>query len=632
MLKTRRWTVSVLCLSILLTAPAALLAQEAAQQAPADPMAILKVIPQDATAFLTVRNLEKFDQDIIDVATKLGIPLGPNGVFPGLLDMMKSNLKITAGLQEKASLATVVLNCRNVETFQNIPTVILVPSDDPEALTQTMNPEKVEGLMKLNMGGTPFFAAPKGDFLVLSAGAGAVKSVVEADDEGIIQALSERQLDAFKKQAITGWVDMESFSPQLRTEVENTLTGMMMMSDPTADASQINATVDQVLQTIKQTEKMSVGIVLNEQVGLKLIFTTIMQPNTEYGKQMASIAPAKSPLLIGLPAEQAIVAAGSTMSGDKEIARKQMNKAWDQVFASPEIKQTIGEERIELLKKQLTAMFVPVDKFSFSISSLPINSEHGLIGIAAAFKTDDSRKYKANLSDLFSTVKKSFVEAMKENAQMTEEQIAAFSEAAQWRADAEQIDGLSVDHMYIDLAKAPDMDEATLQETKKILGRDGILLRVAAIDENWFVATFGGGQERFMNVVQLAREGKAPLADTMKIQKIDDRLPSEDLLAEFYFYPDNLIGLISNIAQSMGEQLPFPIALANAAPIAMTSTKVGETGQQVDVLIPIELAVSVGNTARPFIGMMMMGGMGGGQPGMQPGMQPAMPTQPSQQP
>jgi len=131
--KTRRWTVSLLCLSILLAAPAAMWAQEATAPSPAtkaappaDPTAVLKVIPENATAFLAVRNLQEFDQDIIDVAIKLGIPLGPNGVFPGVLDLMKSNLQIAAGLQDNSSLAAVVLDCRQVQSFQDIPARLVV--------------------------------------------------------------------------------------------------------------------------------------------------------------------------------------------------------------------------------------------------------------------------------------------------------------------------------------------------------------------------------------------------------------------------------------------------------------------------------------------------------------------------
>ena len=72
------------------------------------------------------------------------------------------------------------------------------------------------------------------------------------------------------------------------------------------------------------------------------------------------------------------------------------------------------------------------------------------------------------------------------------------------------------------------------------------------------------------------------------------------------------------VMNQVGQALP-PIALQNAAPLAFTATRLEGAAAEYNLLIPIELAVSIRTEVMKVMGMMMMGGM---QQGQQPGQGP----------
>jgi len=175
---TKRWMNEFLCPTIILAiilsvsvatgqAPPATATSTApaVPMPPADPMAVLKVIPADATAFVVFRNLRELDKDIQQLAAPFGIPMGPNGIYPFPLDMLKMYAGITGGLSENSSLALVVLNCGNVPSVKELvnagKAAMLVPCYDVKALTASMAAEKEGDLLKINLFGQEFNAAPR---------------------------------------------------------------------------------------------------------------------------------------------------------------------------------------------------------------------------------------------------------------------------------------------------------------------------------------------------------------------------------------------------------------------------------------------------------------------------------------
>ena len=58
----------------------------------------------------------------------------------------------------------------------------------------------------------------------------------------------------------------------------------------------------------------------------------------------------------------------------------------------------------------------------------------------------------------------------------------------------------------------------------------------------------------------------------------------------------------------VGQPMMFPLMMRNAAPLAFMFTRVDDTAQEVHLLVPMELVVSVRDAILPLMQMMMMGG------------------------
>jgi len=639
---TKTWINSFLCLSLILLAticPDSTFAQvqpapatataPAVPMPPANPMAILKAIPADATGFIVVRNLNEMNKDVSGVAMKLGFPLGPMGMIPAPLDLMKMKTGIMGGLSENSSLALVVLNCKDVPAINELANAgklaVIIPSHDIKALTATMNPQKQDDLTIMNFMGEQFFSAPKGDFLVVAKAPEAVKAVLKAGD-GIAKTMSPDQIEAYRKQDLFAWFSPAGISQEIRDEINTTLSGMMTMAYQQSLPGLAQQTTEDMNKFFEQTKEVSLGLDLDADKGLNLSIYFRVKPGTEFAEQMAAVKTADKPLLAGLPDEPFVVAAGFTNTMGHPQQEKQIRMVLD-LYANM-AKQAgleITPQHVESIKETVITLSKSYDSGGFSISALPSASIDGLIGIAKVTRVKDSQQFQADTRKLIATVKEIFLDLAKKDsdAELTEEDITTLDQIIVYKENAEQIAGANVDHFIIDLSKIPAIDPETLVEIKNVVGAEGVIFRIAAVGKNHIVATFGGGKDRFTKIVELAKKDQAPLAQSNYIKKIAGRLPAKNLYFEGYFSVEHLLSLIMNVASAAGQPIPLPLALSPAAPIAFNGSIVDKTAQQVDIHVPIELVISVKQAIGPLMGM-MMGGMGG-QPGM-PGAQ----TQPSQ--
>jgi hypothetical protein len=226
---------------------------------------------------------------------------------------------------------------------------------------------------------------------------------------------------------------------------------------------------------------------------------------------------------------------------------------------------------------------------------------------------------------LFSSLKQLAIDTAKKQGQ-PDDKINPIADAIQWKEKAESIEGATVDHFVVDIDKLPRDENGNpnaedIEKIKSFVGKEGVLIRVAAMADNHVVVTFGGGQKRFSQVLELAAKDDPGLAQTPTLRVVTARLPKGPRLVEGYLALDQLLDFVMTTAAQMGQPIPIPLQLRNAAPIAFTVTKVTDTSQETQVLVPMELMVSVKDLIGPI--MMMMGG--GMQPPPEPSEEPAPP-------
>lgn len=614
---TKSWMSMSLAIAMLLALPAGLLAQATTEAAPppADPTAILKAIPENATAFLTIRNLAELDSNVIGLAQSLGIPLGPTGMFPGPLMMAKSHLGITDGLTENGSLAFVLLSCANVKSMNDVPqqVAIFVPCRDVEALTATMSPERDGEVLKLTVAGEPFIGGVKEGFLVLARQPETLKAVLAARDAGVLKSISPDRLKAFGEQDIFGWANPNAISPEIITEISDALKGLMTLANPAGGAQNAETSIEQMTKVFKETREMAGGLKLNQKVGLLLSFYMDMKPDTDLGRQMAAMRMPQVPLLVGLPDEPVVFALGS-IAGEEAETKRQVKNMFDQLLREDRIGDDLDIEKVKQLKEALVVLMSSVRQMSLALTALPVEGNGGLVGVVFAGKVEDSAKWQGEFRRLLNIGKELIVQAAKKQEDISADDIKAITEAIQIRENADQSGDAVIDEVTIDLNKIPELDEQTLQEIKDVLGPESGLIRVGTVGKEYVLLTFGGGKKRFEQVADNLRKGEAPLANNAMILKVADRLPKDQRVVVGYLNVDQVLAMVMNIGGKVGMEIPFPLSLPNAAPLAFSQTKVGETAVQADILLPVELAQSVSQMVQPIM-MMMMGGMGGGMGG-----------------
>jgi hypothetical protein len=353
-------------------------------------------------------------------------------------------------------------------------------------------------------------------------------------------------------------------------------------------------------------------------------------------RQVQALKGVEGSLLFGLPKEPVIAAGGMVGVGGANAGQSaqivdQMFAAWVKMIESSGA--PIDKDQFMTLRDPVAGLFTGMEQVSFSLSGLPAEGGEGRLALVAVAKVSDSKKWQADAQKLFTTLKDLLIETAKKQGE-SEDKIKPIADAIQWKAGAQEADGAVVDHFVVDMDKivegvkaaGKEMTEEDMQTVEKIktfIGKEGVLVRVAALSDNHVVVTFGGGEKRFTQVLELARKGDTNLTDSVTIKSVAAHLPKGPRIAEGYLAIDNLLDFVMSTAAQMGSPIPMPLALRNAAPVAITVTKVSDTGQQTEVLIPMQLMVSVKDLVGPI--MMMMGGGGGGLPPGGPEEDPGQP-------
>lgn len=607
----KRWMLFGMGLAIALLAPLNLMAQDADQPqdkpaaaarpaAPVDPAVLLKAIPADATAFVAVPNLKQLDQDVQETATALGFP--PN-TLPSISQWFKDSLKLAKGFNENGSVALVLLDASKAATAEELESrlVVFFAASDAKALAEAMGGETAGDVIKLELSGNPAFAATRGEFLVVAKDESAIKSLAEAKGDGLVKALPAERQKLMAKQDVFAWVNLRGVSKELcdsiAAEIEKNVSGTPF--------SGMMSGMSDLKDFVQQGEELALGLSLDPKRGLGINFFVSMKPDTELGKQMASMKPASGSLLAGLPGDPFVGVLGTVFSPDTE---RQLKKVLETALSEEAIGDKVDKEKLGQVRDGLVKLIGSVEQLSLGAYGSKAAEDQGMVTVALVAKVKDSAAWKQDAKKLFNLGKDIAVEVAKGEGE-SDERVKQAADAVQWKDSAEKLGGADVDVLSVDLAKLPEAEEEQVGQVKKVLGPEGVTLRLGALGKDKVVVVFGGGTQRFEAIAKLAAGNEAPLTENKSVKLVADRIPAGPKLAEGYLNIDKLFELIVDISTEVGGGIPFPIALQNAAPVAFTSMKTGEAAQQTDVMIPIELVKSVADMVRP----MLMMGLGGPQ-------------------
>jgi len=573
------------------------------QQASSNP---LSIIPADAIAFVCVQNLKQLDERIGAVVQELGLgPMIPPA-YSSVVTMLREYGPLGDGLDENGALAMVMLNAETPDELMANGGLI-VSATDPAALLESMNPEPSEdGTSKVMLFGKPSFALPKKNAVLIAPTPTAAQALAK-EGPGMDTKLQAGVLKAMARLDVVCWMDAARGLKLCEPMIDEFVTMFKAGAGAGAGAEegslqaiQAEGMIESIDMLKEGAEAAHFGLSLG-QSGLGLQFSVRMKPGSKLAKMSNVQEATTKTLLVGLPQENYIVALGQVMTAEQAAEGV---KWMTRYLGANEVVEVLGKENAEQIKADLEEWYGGLRGMSVLVSSLPPGPE-GLIGVSAVCKVTDSGQWLSKLEGMVTRCK----EIKTEN-----EWAQALLNAVAYKPGAGTIDGVSVTELSLDIGSMEDVEPEDLEQMHKVLGKDGVLLRLAAVDGKHVAAAFGGGESRMGELIAHAKSGKAPLGSDAGIRRVADNLPKAKA-SECYIALDRMVGLVRNVTEAIGEGDAFPISMSEVnAPIAVVGS--GEKGlANADIYLPMELVVAVKNTVMQAMGMMMGGGMQAGMGG-----------------
>lgn len=539
------WVAAMMSVTIVMSAPRAQAAED-----------LLSAIPADAWAALTIRNVGEFDKKIISFSQQLNTPP------MSLLAMAKGMLGLVSGVNDDGGLAVVVMPLQNIMSPQD-GLAIFVPVSDFGEMTSMLQPADAgDGMTKVMLAGQEGYCAQRGAFAVLAEKPETIKLVMAADaSTGLSNVWSAHQRERYQSDDVTLWINANAvFNNPM-------VTGMLQMFSQ----GQMDMAAMAAMKSISLATRL-------DKSGFALGMFYSMDESSPQGKAISASNATDDSLLTGLPKDDYVMAFGASMSAaEAAMAAEQFGK----IANNPMLAANTDPQVLQTFASQLASVWGDLRGVSFSVSNTGGGGD-GLIGftkiVTVAGGAADKAKIVSELINSLGTI-----------IPMPDAQKVL--KAVKYSAGAESIAGASVDHLDIDLGQVEDMSEEDAAMVKKVVGSEGLMFRIATVDDTHLAVTLGGGAARLEDVIGTVKGGDAPLSADAGITKMAKQLRSKRT-SEGYLSADNLMKMATRISEQFGEDAPPAMAEVNT-PVAMVGGPVAAGEYQVDIAVPMEMIVAI---------------------------------------
>ncbi len=574
----RKTLVTLICLTAVLSGVA---------QA-ADPMkTALSFIPEDAVGFVCVPELKGIDGKLQQTIGNLGLQPFVPPPYNSPLALLQQFLQMTEGLDENGPVALVQMPF-DTPFEQSSRMAFIFPAEKPKALLEAMGGQVGEGgNWSLALFGQPSVAAIGEKRVIVAMVPDVLKAVTDSKG-GMDGRFKGKDLKVFKGLDLVLWIDGERLLGTFKPQIDGFMGMMLMMQQASSSpfgAAQGETTKKQIDMFMEGAKWITLGVSLDPAgIGLRGVF------HAKAGSELARVikaTPAKDSLLQGLPAGKFMIAGGQVFETDE---LKDAVKNMEPYFEAGEGIESVDADQLKTLKNILED-WAPTNKgLRFTLEALP-PGPGGVVGMAAVVETSDSGRWLELAGRAIEALKKLSTD---EDAQM-------LAKATSFTSEAEEIGGVKVTHLKLDLSKIEDLDEDDLDEITTVLGKEAVLLRMAAVGPNVVAVGFGGGADYMKRLIEHADKKAAPLEGTPGIEKVAGHLPKKQV-GVAYVAVDQIFRCVQSVLKALEEEeLPVDIPEINA-PLALASTT-GDDMVRVDAFFPTELVVTAKNLVMTMMGM-----------------------------
>ena len=568
--------------------PAGLWAEEATKKG-------LSSIPSDAVAFLyapTVKSLDSAYQGLLrDLGLQIFLP-PPARSITGLIGQ---NFPMFEGIDEEGTFALVLMPFERPEEFYS-KLAFIVPAKDPDAMLKALGGQAGEGEQwAVNLMGQPAVALVDGKSLVISSSADVAKAIKQSK-AGMGEKLPAAELAAFTDMNVALWINAEQIFKVYGTTIDPLVSMLLMQRQGAASALERSSagmnkkTIDSFVAGLRS---LNVGLGYPKG-GLAVRATMTYKPGSDLAKEL-QLRSTSDPLLGGVPAGKYMLAFGQNLHAEQVKASLQN---LDPFFQAALETDGIDKDKAKQLRSYLEEWALLATGLRGCVEVLS-PGEAGLLGLSCIIETSNSKRW-LELASRVVELSKKLVDAMPDD--MVDDDLKPLTKAVTYNSEAEDIEGTKIGHLTFDVGKLGELDEEAIEEFLKIVGKEGALFRLGALDGKTVVLSFGGGSKGMSRLIGTAKKKEAPLESDPGIKNVASRLPQKRA-SVMYVAVDNIVQGIQAALKVVDEE-PLPLHMSTLnAPLLVTTA--GEEGRgQLDVFLPTKLLVAIKNAAMVLMGSM----------------------------
>lgn len=123
------------------------------------------------------------------------------------------------------------------------------------------------------------------------------------------------------------------------------------------------------------------------------------------------------------------------------------------------------------------------------------------------------------------------------------------------KPSVESAGGVTIDHLLLDTKSFEGLNR---QAIKDAFGTDEVTLRLAIVDDRHLVATLGGGQDRFLGVVNALRSGRSPIDANARMIRAAKHIGKGGFV-QAYLSPGRLSSLWQTMARLIDNATDQPV-------------------------------------------------------------------------
>lgn len=452
---------------------------------------LTSLIPANMSALVLVPNLSKLGRQI--VSTKL-FGEGRNDPYHSL----KASLEIVDGIDDAgAGAISIIGKAASTEMWQNM--VIWLPATNPAAVMTFMQPIQISaGLYRVTIAGQASFAAEQGGFLLLSPRLEVLRTCLKSR-EPIKQRLSAHQ------QRTLGEADLALIilpdSPSFSSGGDDKKSSSWLAAWPGLAALQF------LMASPTSSSHVPMWSLSIRPNGLEIAVIGYSRRNERTDKTDSALQRPSlmrgTDLLLALPSESTVAATGfephAAMLASSGFIDLLLNYLQHSHLANAQA----VHELVRTIRQSISRA---------SVGSIAVQSSAGSSKTFSAtliLKTDadvDAAIIRAEFQSMVSQLKRGFfIDPIWQN----------FADRLQIMPMANSYQGVSIDHLSIDGLKAIQAEKSSARTG--FISPDGVVARMAVIDDNAFVLAIGGNEQNMRDLILRWREHQTPLSSNSTI-------------------------------------------------------------------------------------------------------------------